>query len=47
MDNEQMKEFIAMHLLKEAFFLQSSKHVVDVDAKTISKIITDIELVLA
>tara|TARA_R110000868_G_scaffold2415_2_gene17918 strand:+ start:69 stop:587 length:519 start_codon:yes stop_codon:yes gene_type:complete len=47
MDNEQMKEFIAMHLFERSFFYNQAKHVVTVDAKTISQVITDIELVLA
>jgi shikimate kinase len=47
MDDEQMKEFIAMHLFERSFFYNQAKHVVAVDAKMISQIITDIELVLA
>lgn len=47
MDDEQMKEFIAMHLFERSYFYNQAQHVVSVDGKTITETVIDIEYILA
>ncbi|WP_026706787.1 shikimate kinase [Flavobacterium frigidarium] len=47
MDDEQMKEFIAMHLFERSYFYNQAQHVVSVDEKTITETVIDIEYILA
>ena len=47
MDDEQMKEFIAMHLFERSYFYKQAQHVVSVDEKTITETVIDIEYILA
>ncbi|NRT11156.1 shikimate kinase [Flavobacterium sp. 14A] len=47
MNDEQMKEFIAMHLFERSYFYNQAKHVVSVDDKTVADTVNDIENVLA
>ncbi|WP_339654597.1 shikimate kinase [Flavobacterium frigidarium] len=47
MDDEQMKEFIAMHLFERSYFYNQAQHVVTVDEKTITETVIDIEYILA
>ena len=45
-DNE-MKEFIAMHLFERSFYYNQAQYKVNVDAKTIDQVVTDIVTILA
>ena len=45
-DNE-MKEFIAMHLFERSFYYNQAPYKVNVDAKTIDQVVTDIVTILA
>lgn len=47
MDDEQMKEFIAMHLFERSYFYNQAQYVVSVDEKTITETVIDIEYILA
>ena len=45
-DNEK-KEFIAMHLFERSFYYNQAQYKVNVDAKTIDQVVTDIVTILA
>ncbi|MEZ7516645.1 shikimate kinase [Flavobacterium frigidarium] len=47
MDDEQMKEFIAMHLFERSYFYNQAQHVISLDEKTITETVIDIEYILA
>ncbi|MBE0393377.1 shikimate kinase [Flavobacterium sp. 7E] len=47
MNDEQMKEFIAMHLFERSYFYNQATYVVSVDERTIEQTVVDIEAVLA
>lgn len=47
MDDEQMKEFIAMHLFERSYFYNQAQYVVTVDDKTITQTVEEIDLILA
>ncbi|WP_367757771.1 shikimate kinase [Flavobacterium sp. WC2430] len=46
-NDEDMKEFIAMHLFERSFYYNQAQYTVSVDAKTIDETVNDILAVLA
>lgn len=46
-NDEEMKEFIAMHLFERSFYYNQAQHIVSVDEKTIDQTVIDILAVLA
>ncbi|WP_367774065.1 shikimate kinase [Flavobacterium sp. WC2421] len=46
-NDEEMKEFIAMHLFERSFYYNQAQYIVSVDAKTIDETVNDILAVLA
>ncbi|MEZ7500515.1 shikimate kinase [Flavobacterium sp. Arc3] len=46
-NEEEMKEFIAMHLFERSFYYNQAQHVVSVDNRTIDETVLDILAVLA
>ena len=46
-NGNEMKEFIAMHLFERSFYYNQAQYKVNVDAKTIDQVVTDIVTILA
>lgn len=46
-NDEEMKEFIAMHLFERSFYYNQAQYTISVDAKTIDETVNDILAVLA
>lgn len=44
---EDMKEYIAMHLFERSFYYNKATHAVVVDGKSIEEIVSDIQKILA
>jgi shikimate kinase len=45
--DEEMKEFIAMHLFERSFYYSQAQYKVNVDDKTIDRVVLDIVSILA